>query len=151
MAILLAWKVFLPKSVYILRGNHEFKYCTSIYGFEKELLAKYGDKGEDVYKKCLGCFKCLPLTSIIQKYVYTVHDGLFRSTTAYLKKLKGKKKRKMSFNPDELSITLSLGTFEELNKAQRMVLERKQSGSFLGRIRTGSGVRRWDGGKQREG
>ncbi|KAM2169942.1 hypothetical protein ACFX1Q_039169 [Malus domestica] len=89
-------------------------------------VGKVWRKGEDVYKKCLGCFKCLPLTSIIEKYVYTAHDGLFRSTTAYLKKSKGKKKRKMSFNPDELSITLSLGTFEELNKAQRMVLERKQ-------------------------
>ncbi|CAN6714163.1 unnamed protein product [Malus baccata var. baccata] len=130
MAILLAWKVFLPKSVYILRGNHESKYCNFIYGFEKELLAKYGDKGEDVYQKCFGCFKCLPLTSIIGKYVYTAHGGLFRSTTAYLKKSKGKKKRKISFNP-ELSITLSLGTFEELNKAQRMVLDPPSEGSNL--------------------
>ncbi|KAM1238477.1 hypothetical protein ACFX1Q_039170 [Malus domestica] len=130
MAILLVWKVFLPKSVYILRGNHESKYYNSIYGFEKELLAKYGDKGDDVYQKCFGCFKCLPLTSIIGKYVYTAHGGLFRSTTAYLKKSKGKKKRKISFNP-ELSITLSLGIFEELNKAQRMVLDPPSEGSNL--------------------
>ncbi|KAM1679283.1 hypothetical protein TB2_039158 [Malus domestica] len=130
MAILLAWKVFLPTSVYILRGNHESKYYNFIYGFEKELLAKYGDKGDDVYQKCFGCFKCLPLTSIIGKYVYTAHGGLFRSTMAYLKKSKGKKKRKISFNP-ELSITLSLGTFEELNKAQRMVLDPPSEGSNL--------------------
>ncbi|KAM1036156.1 hypothetical protein ACFX13_039943 [Malus domestica] len=49
---------------------------------------------------------------------------------AYLKKSKGKKKRKISFNP-ELSITLSLGTFEELNKAQRMVLDPPSEGSNL--------------------
>ncbi|KAM1147553.1 hypothetical protein FF1_039204 [Malus domestica] len=74
--------------------------------------------------------KCLPLTSIIGKYVYTAHGGLFHSTMAYLKKSKGKKKRKISFNP-ELSITLSLGTFEELNKAQRMVLDPPSEGSNL--------------------
>ncbi|KAM2487488.1 serine/threonine-protein phosphatase 7 long form homolog isoform X1 [Malus sylvestris] len=129
--ILLAWKVFLPKSVYLLRGNHESKYCTSVYGFEKEVLTKYGgDKGKDVYQKCLECFKRLPLTSIIGKYVYTAHGGLFRSMVAYPKRSKGKKRRKISFVP-ELSSKLSLGTFEELKKAQRSVLNPPWMGSNL--------------------
>ncbi|TQE01578.1 hypothetical protein C1H46_012808 [Malus baccata] len=128
--ILLAWKVFLPKSVYLLRGNHESKYCTSVYGFEKEVLTKYGVKGKDVYQKCLECFKRLPLTSIIGKYVYTAHGGLFRSMVAYPKRSKGKKRRKISFVP-ELSSKLSLGTFEELKKAQRSVLNPPWMGSNL--------------------
>ncbi|KDO71614.1 hypothetical protein CISIN_1g013063mg [Citrus sinensis] len=63
--LLLAWKVFLPHRVYLLRGNHESKYCTSVYGFEKEVMAKYGDKGKHAYRKCLGCFEGLPLASLI--------------------------------------------------------------------------------------
>ncbi|KAM0983716.1 hypothetical protein ACFX2C_011226 [Malus domestica] len=128
--ILLAWKVFLPKSVYLLRGNHESKYCTSVYGFEKEVLTKYGDKGKDVYRQCLWCFKRLPLTSIIGNYVYTAHGGLFRSMAAYPKRSKGKKRRRIAFDP-ELSSPLSLGTFEELKKAQRSVLDPSCEGSNL--------------------
>ncbi|KAB2634235.1 serine/threonine-protein phosphatase 7-like [Pyrus ussuriensis x Pyrus communis] len=128
--ILLAWKVFLPKSVYLLRGNHESKYCTSVYGFEKEVLTKYGDKGKHVYRKCLGCFEGLPLTSMVGKYVYTAHGGLFRSTPATPKRSKGKKNRRIAFNPDPSS-TLSLGSFEELNKARRSVLDPPWEGSNL--------------------
>lgn len=115
-------QVFLPQRVYLLRGNHESKYCTSVYGFEKEVLAKYGDKGKHVYRKCLGCFEGLPLTSIIAGRVYTAHGGLFRSVSITpSKRSKGKKNRRISFNPE--STSLSLGSLEELSKARRSVLD----------------------------
>ncbi|CAK9140960.1 unnamed protein product [Ilex paraguariensis] len=120
--LLLAWKVFMPHSVYLLRGNHESKYCTSVYGFEKEVLAKYGDSGKHVYRKCLGCFEGLPLASIIAGHVYTAHGGLFRSIVATpSKRAKGKRNRKIVFNPEVNS--LSLGSLEELSKARRSVLD----------------------------
>uniref|UniRef100_A0A151UEI3 Serine/threonine-protein phosphatase n=1 Tax=Cajanus cajan TaxID=3821 RepID=A0A151UEI3_CAJCA len=84
--LLLAWKVFMPHNIYMLRGNHESKYCTSVYGFEKEVMVKYGDKGKHVYRKCLGCFEGLPLASIIAGCVYTAHGGLFRSSLEELSK-----------------------------------------------------------------
>lgn len=112
----------MPHRVYLLRGNHESKYCTSVYGFEKEVMAKYGDKGKHAYRKCLGCFEGLPLASLIGKHVFTAHGGLFRSVShAPSKKPKGKKKNKVVFNPE--TNPLSLGSFHELAKARRSVLD----------------------------
>ncbi|KAJ6417436.1 hypothetical protein OIU84_003202 [Salix udensis] len=128
--LLLAWKVFLPQRVYLLRGNHESKYCTSVYGFEKEVLAKYGDKGKHVYRKCLGCFEGLPLASIIAGHVYTAHGGLFRSVSITpSKRSKGKKNRRIILNSE--TKPLSLGSLEELSKARRSVLDPPWEGQNL--------------------
>ncbi|XP_028207164.1 serine/threonine-protein phosphatase 7-like isoform X2 [Glycine soja] len=128
--LLLAWKVFMPHNIYLLRGNHESKYCTSVYGFEKEVMVKYGDKGKHVYRKCLGCFEGLPLASIIAGCVYTAHGGLFRSVTVMpSKRLKGKKNRKINVNHE--SKILSLGSLEELCKARRSVLDPPWEGPNL--------------------
>ncbi|CAL5197364.1 unnamed protein product [Lathyrus oleraceus] len=128
--LLLAWKVFMPENVYLLRGNHESKYCTSVYGFEKEVMVKYGDSGKHVYRKCLGCFEGLPLASIIAGCVYTAHGGLFRSVTVTpAKRLKGKKNRRINVNTD--SKKLSLGSLEELSRARRSVLDPPWEGQNL--------------------
>lgn len=85
-------------------------------------MTKYGDKGKHVYRKCLGCFEGLPLTSIIAGRVYTAHGGLFRSVTVKpSKRQKGKKNRRISLNAE--STTLSLGTLDELSTARRTVLD----------------------------
>lgn len=128
--MLLAWKVMLPHRVYLLRGNHESQYCTSYYGFEKEVMAKYGDKGKRVYAKCLRCFEELPLASVIAGKVYTAHGGLFRKeNTLPLKRPKGKKNRKIIVNPEVN--TLTLGSLEELLKARRFVLNPPYEGKNL--------------------
>ncbi len=44
LAVLAAWKLALPRSVLLLRGNHESTTCTKMYGFHAELQAKFGVK-----------------------------------------------------------------------------------------------------------
>ncbi|CAL1409306.1 unnamed protein product [Linum trigynum] len=130
--VLLAWKVFMPHRVFLLRGNHESKYCTSVYGFEKEVLAKYGDKGKHAYRKCLGCFEGLPLASIIAGRVYTAHGGLFRSnpvTPTLPKRSKRKKNRKVNLHQE--TNMLALGSLDELAKARRSVLDPPWEGQNL--------------------
>ncbi|KAF9599138.1 hypothetical protein IFM89_035417 [Coptis chinensis] len=115
------WSVFMPHRVFLLRGNHESKYCTLVYGFEQEVMAKYGDHGKHVYRKWLGCFEGLPLASIIAGHVYTAHGGLFRSTSVTSsKRTKGKKGRKVI---NSGARRLSLGSLEDLSKARRSVID----------------------------
>lgn len=120
----------MPHRVFLLRGNHESKYCTSVYGFENEVMVKYGDQGKQVYRKCLRCFEGLPLASIIADCIYTAHGGLFRSMNITpSKRSKGKKGQKIVTNSNTSS--LKLGSLEELSKARRTVLDPPWEGSNL--------------------
>ncbi|KAL5976935.1 Serine/threonine-protein phosphatase 7 [Asimina triloba] len=114
-------QVLLPHRVFLLRGNHESKYCTSVYGFEQEVMVKYGPQGKHVYRKCLGCFEGLPLASIIAGCVFTAHGGLFRSMPSPFKKHKKGKKNRRTIDTDASSLTL--GSLEELSRARRIVLD----------------------------
>lgn len=70
--------MFILTYIFVFVGffsrNHESKSCKSGYGFKNEVEAKYD---EDSYKKCLECFKKLPLASWIGQHVFTTHGGLF--------------------------------------------------------------------------
>ncbi|KAK3269419.1 hypothetical protein CYMTET_22138 [Cymbomonas tetramitiformis] len=58
MLTLMTWKLALPESVTLLRGNHETAYCTAVYGFQAELKYKYGfEKGTDLHNRFLSMFQ----------------------------------------------------------------------------------------------
>ncbi|KAK7271983.1 hypothetical protein RJT34_28297 [Clitoria ternatea] len=111
--VLLAWKVLMPHRVYLLRGNHESRYCTAKYGFKEEVWTKYGAQGEDVYNKFLECFKELPLASVISNCVYTTHGGLFRSIHAASSQNPNRKKTKR----------VDLGSLAELSEVTRACVD----------------------------
>ncbi|KAJ7553681.1 hypothetical protein O6H91_06G108500 [Diphasiastrum complanatum] len=128
--LLLAWKILLPHRVFLLRGNHETKFCTSTYGFENEIMVKYGDQAKHLYRKILGCFEGHPLAAVIAGCVYMAHGGLFRHhEVATTKRGKGGKASKRLVGMQRG--TLTLGTLEDLAKARRGVLDPSGVGSNI--------------------
>lgn len=74
MLTLLAYKVALPNSFFLTRGNHETRSLNRMYGFEGEVRAKYNDR---VFELFMEVFNWLPLACLINQGVLVLHGGLF--------------------------------------------------------------------------
>ncbi|CAG9331715.1 unnamed protein product [Blepharisma stoltei] len=67
-------KLRYPQRITLLRGNHETRSITQVYGFFAECQRKFGNPS--VWQYFTDAFDFLPISAVIQQTLFCVHGGL---------------------------------------------------------------------------
>lgn len=72
--LLMCLKAKYPDCITLIRGNHESRQITQVYGFYEECVRKYGNANP--WKYCVEVFDFLNLAAVIDNKIFCVHGGL---------------------------------------------------------------------------
>lgn len=71
--LLMCLKVKYPNNFWLIRGNHETRDISRLYGFFNECSMNYTS---DLWSKYCDVFEYLPLAAVISERIFCVHGGL---------------------------------------------------------------------------
>ena len=74
ISLLLCLKLRYPDRITLLRGNHESRQITQVYGFYTECIRKYSSPR--VWAAITDAFDYLPIAAVIGDRIFAVHGGL---------------------------------------------------------------------------
>ena len=78
---LIAMKLRYPKSIVLLRGNHETREMTENFNFRKQCLTYWDDI--EVYENIMEMFDLLPVASCVNGRYLCMHGGLSSDLTSF--------------------------------------------------------------------
>ena len=73
VTLLVCFKVRYPNRITILRGNHESKQITQVYGFYDECKRRYTPR---LWKTFAGVFNCMPVAALVEQQILCMHGGI---------------------------------------------------------------------------
>ena len=73
LGLILAIKIKLKNTIFMLRGNHECRQLTSFFNFRTECISKYD---QEIYDQVMDLFDHLPISAIINNKFLCIHGGI---------------------------------------------------------------------------
>ena len=80
VALLFGLKIRYPNQIFLLRGNHETRECTTNYDFREQVLVEYD---LETYDEIMDMFDYLPIAACVNGQYLALHGGISEKLTSF--------------------------------------------------------------------